>query len=102
MTARKLQPRERWLRYLNRLSAGGRSNMYGAVPYLAAAFGLDRQTAFQLVCEWVDAHQPAADSTPTPPKSRGVDAPATATVAASRPARKAGVKRKRPRVRRAA
>jgi hypothetical protein len=28
--------------------------MYGAVPYLAHAFGLDRETAFHIICEWVD------------------------------------------------
>ncbi len=28
--------------------------MYGAVPYLMKAFGLDRHTAFIVVCEWLD------------------------------------------------
>jgi hypothetical protein len=28
--------------------------MYGAVPYLMKAFGLDRQSAFEVVCEWLD------------------------------------------------
>jgi hypothetical protein len=28
--------------------------MYGAVPYLMKAFGLDRHTAFSVVCEWLD------------------------------------------------
>jgi hypothetical protein len=28
--------------------------MYGAVPYLMKAFGLDRHTAFEVVCEWLD------------------------------------------------
>ena len=28
--------------------------MYGAVPYLMKAFGLDRHTAFAIVCEWLD------------------------------------------------
>lgn len=28
--------------------------MYGAVPYLMNAFGLDRNAAFQVVCEWMD------------------------------------------------
>jgi hypothetical protein len=40
--------------FLKRLRAGGRSNMYGAIPYLMHAFGLDRETAFRIVCEWVD------------------------------------------------
>jgi hypothetical protein len=59
MSTRKLHPKERYFRYLTRLSRGGRSNMYGAVPYLATAFGLDREAAFHVVCEWVDAHQAA-------------------------------------------
>jgi hypothetical protein len=40
--------------FLKRLRAGGRSNMYGAIPYLMHAFALDRETAFRIVCEWVD------------------------------------------------
>jgi hypothetical protein len=59
-------PRERYFRFLTRLSAGGRSNMYGAIPYLAAAFDLDRETAFRLVCEWLDARaQAPAQPRPT-------------------------------------
>ncbi len=41
-------------RYLRQLRAGGRTNMYGAVPYLMKAFGLDRNSAFSVVCEWLD------------------------------------------------
>ena len=29
--------------------------MYGAVPYLMRRFGLDRDTAFRVICDWVDA-----------------------------------------------
>lgn len=47
--------------FLKRLRAGGRSNMYGAIPYLMHAFALDRETAFRIVCEWVD-QQPAEQS----------------------------------------
>jgi hypothetical protein len=46
--------------FLRRLRAGGRSNMYGAIPYLVHAFGVDRETAFRLVCDWVDAEEAAA------------------------------------------
>jgi len=28
--------------------------MYGAIPYLMRAFALDRESAFHIVCEWVD------------------------------------------------
>jgi hypothetical protein len=54
--------------FLRRLRAGGRSNMYGAVPYLMSAFGLDRDDAFRIVCEWLDqetAASPSEDATPT-------------------------------------
>lgn len=50
----------RFHRFLRRLSAGGRSNMYGAIPYLMQAFALDRETAFRIVCEWVDQQQAEA------------------------------------------
>lgn len=57
---------KRCFTFLRRLRAGGRSNMYGAIPYLAAAFGVDREQAFRIVCEWLDAERAAggqADST---------------------------------------
>ena len=56
--ARVAGPRpNRFHSFLRRLSAGGRSNMYGAIPYLMQAFALDRETAFRIVCEWVDQQQ---------------------------------------------
>jgi hypothetical protein len=57
-SARVASPRPNaFHRFLRRLSAGGRSNMYGAIPYLMQAFALDRETAFRIVCEWVDQQQ---------------------------------------------
>ena len=54
-TARLERPRpNRYQTFLKRLRAGGRSNMYGAIPYLMEAFALDRAEAFRIVCEWVD------------------------------------------------
>jgi hypothetical protein len=47
-------PSNRFHTFLRRLRAGGRSNMYGAIPYLMHAFSLDREAAFRVVCEWVD------------------------------------------------
>jgi hypothetical protein len=47
-------PHQHFFRFLRRLKADGRSNMYGAVPYLMNTFGLDRETAFRIVCEWLD------------------------------------------------
>ena len=42
--------------------------MYGAIPYLMARFELDRETAFRIVCEWVDrqAAEAALDPQPAP------------------------------------
>jgi len=54
-TGQVAQPRtNRYQTFLKRLRAGGRSNMYGAIPYLMQAFALDRAEAFRIVCEWVD------------------------------------------------
>jgi hypothetical protein len=41
-------------KFLRRLQAGGRSNMYGAIPYLTATFGCTREEAFRIVCDWLD------------------------------------------------
>jgi hypothetical protein len=45
--------------FLRRLRAGGRSNMYGAIPYLMRHFALDRDAAFRVICDWVDAQDAA-------------------------------------------
>jgi hypothetical protein len=42
--------------------------MYGAIPYLIDAFGCDRDQAFRIVCEWLDA-QTAADGAGAPHES---------------------------------
>ena len=47
-------------RFLRQLRAGGRSNMYGAVPYVMKTFGVDRHTAFALVCEWLECQRDIA------------------------------------------
>jgi hypothetical protein len=52
-------PLRRFHSFLRRLRAGGRSNMYGAVPYLMRRFDLDRETAFRVICDWVDAQDAA-------------------------------------------
>ena len=67
--ARSVERPNRYFTFLRRLRADGRSNMYGAIPYLAAAFGLDRSESFRIVCEWVDA-QEAAAAEPAAPKPR--------------------------------
>jgi hypothetical protein len=50
---------DRFHSFLRRLRAGGRSNMYGAIPYLMRRFDLDRDTAFRVICDWVDAQDVA-------------------------------------------
>lgn len=129
MSRHKPHPQERYFRYLTRLSREGRSNMYGAVPYLAAAFALDRDTAFRIVCEWVDAQAAAraaeqsltlAGRPPSPvsgpmqpaPAPAGTEAGATSPPPEKAPAARrkvagvgrkpSGLKRRRPGVRRAA
>ena len=57
--------------FLKRLRAGGRSNMYGAIPYLMEAFALDRERAFRIVCEWVDLQRGEATRHPAKPSVRG-------------------------------
>jgi hypothetical protein len=70
-SARVVGPRpNRFHSFLRRLSTGGRSNMYGAIPYLMQAFALDRETAFRIVCEWVDQQQAEA-----PARSEGTSLP---------------------------
>jgi len=50
----RVKPQDRCFSFLRRLHASGRSNMYGAIPYLMRAFALDRESAFRIVCEWLD------------------------------------------------
>jgi hypothetical protein len=45
---------DKYFRFLRRLRAEGRSNMYGAVPYLMRMFAMDRDQAFSVVCQWLD------------------------------------------------
>ncbi|HET7425992.1 MAG TPA: hypothetical protein VFJ50_03075 [Gemmatimonadales bacterium] len=60
---RRASPRpNRYHTFLRRLNAGGRSNMYGAIPYLMRAFELDRETAFRILCEWMDEQEAALAS----------------------------------------
>ena len=57
-------------RFLRQLRAGGRTNMYGAVPYLMKAFDLDRNTAFAIVCEWLDRQMESAATETEPGRRR--------------------------------
>jgi hypothetical protein len=64
--ARAVEWPNRYFAFLRRLRAEGRSNMYGAVPYLAAAFGIDRNESFRIICEWVDAQESLAGNPAVP------------------------------------
>lgn len=44
---------EYYFEYLNNLRDSGVTNMFGAVPYLRAEFGLDRNTARQILATWM-------------------------------------------------
>jgi hypothetical protein len=55
-----------FFRFLRRLRADGRTNMYGAVPYLMSTFGLNREQAFRIVCEWLDHQALTEPPAPTP------------------------------------
>ena len=61
----------RYHTFLKRLHAGGRSNMYGAIPYLMEAFGIDRDAAFRIVCEWVDLQRNDTVSSPAGASAAG-------------------------------
>jgi hypothetical protein len=62
---------KRVFRFLQRLRVEGRTNMYGAVPYLMRSFALDRDLAFSIVCDWVDQQaQATAPFDPKPPRRK--------------------------------
>ena len=63
---------DRFFRFLRKLRAGGRTNMYGAVPYLMRAFAVDRDRAFKIVCDWIDQLNPAVlePLEPKPPRRK--------------------------------
>ena len=67
MSPQSTGSRARFHAFLRRLRAKGRSNMYGAVPYLMQTFQLEREDAFRIVCEWIDAQE--QEPAPLPPPS---------------------------------
>jgi hypothetical protein len=62
--ARSVERPNRYFTFLRRLRAEGRSNMYGAIPYLASAFGIDRNESFRIICEWIDSQETLAAEVP--------------------------------------
>jgi hypothetical protein len=60
----------KFFRYLRRLRADGRTNMYGAIPYLMKRFELDRAVAFDVVCAWLDRESDLQKIEPEYPRPR--------------------------------
>lgn len=48
---------EYWI-YLENLRRSGVTNMYGAAPYLAAAFDLDNKEARKILIDWMENYNP--------------------------------------------
>ena len=44
-----------YYRYLVRLRDSGRTNMYGASPYLEGMFGLGKSEAIKVLTDWMDS-----------------------------------------------
>ena len=51
------EQRERYYQYLNDLRDGGRTNMFGAAPFLQRRFGLERRNAQAVLLEWMERPQ---------------------------------------------
>ena len=45
---------ETYFRFLDELRRSGRTNMFGAAPYLCEMFALDRQVARRILAEWME------------------------------------------------
>lgn len=48
-----MTPTDEHLKYLDRLRESGKTNMFGAAPYLQKKFGIDRKEAGQILLEWM-------------------------------------------------
>lgn len=46
-----------WI-YLENLRRSGVTNMYGAVPYIMAEFGIDRKSATNILLDWMQNYNP--------------------------------------------
>lgn len=44
---------KKYFEYLDKLRASGRTNMFGATPYLEGEFSLDRTEAGRILSEWM-------------------------------------------------
>ena len=51
---------EKEFRYLYKLQASGRTNMFGAAEYLQKEQGLDRQSSREVLAYWMDNYEEIA------------------------------------------
>jgi hypothetical protein len=54
------EQRARYYRYLNELRESGRTNMFGAAPFLRERFGLERREAEDVLLTWMADAERAA------------------------------------------
>lgn len=56
----EIKKNEREFRYLYKLQASGRTNMFGAGPYVQQKFGCDRAEACKIVVYWMNNYEKIA------------------------------------------
>jgi len=61
-----------WI-YLENLRKSGITNMFGASPYLADAFGLERKDAQRILADWMRNYDPADYDIIVPDPCSGCD-----------------------------
>ena len=57
MTKEQIQKNAAAFKYLFRLQTSGRTNMFGAAPYLQASQGLDKAEACTVLGQWMDNYE---------------------------------------------
>jgi hypothetical protein len=48
------EDKTKYLEFLDELRESGRTNMFGAVPFLQSRFGLSRREATAILAEWME------------------------------------------------
>lgn len=52
---------DKYFQYLFKLQESGRTNMFGAAPYLQKAYGLDKTEAKNVLLEWMENYETIAE-----------------------------------------
>lgn len=52
---------DKYFQYLFELQESGRTNMFGAAPYLQKAYGLDKTEAKNVLLEWMENYETIAE-----------------------------------------